>query len=913
MQTVLPVQGFRLRLLLRRGDLPLWVGELLLGLDRLENCALQVQWVTPAAPTPEISGVARWWLARMPELMPCAPDHPVQERMAHWEATAEGEADISFVLDASLCLDAAASVGSKVQWTLSDGRGQRLCEQFPLLTDICTGNGVHLLLNERESISGAWQPRRRLHLGASSRYRTAPRLMASGILRLVSQALTDRQLGCRIAPLQAGSALEKIGLVDAPSLPQGAWWTCMKGYGRALWSRARALTLSEYWRIGVVDAPIHTLLQGAALPEVKWLTSATRTGYWADPFGLPGDSSQLACEYFDEQTGVGSLEVLRLDGSGQMVGRVPLSVGGGGHASFPNVFELNGQRLGIAETLAMRECVLHEVDATGIWHPLYPLLEDVAAADPALFTWEGRLWLAYTDVDMGTLDNLCLQYAESLEGPWTPHANNPVKVDITGARMAGGLFTENGALYRPAQNCLQTYGGGIVLHQITELTPHSFREVVVRNITPDASGPCPHGLHTLNAWGDRTLVDGKRHGVNSVALWRNLRNRLMRFRQRNSSRLTTPPDAGHVVVYVPHLRTGGGEISMVRLAAGLAATGLKVDLVVHSESTRELTVPVGVNMISLNCGGTTAAVWKLSRLLRERRPRWILSAFPHTNIAAVVALTLSGQDSRCVISEHAPLSLQIDQQGSWRYRLLPPLVRWAYSNAHAVVAVSGGVRDDLKRLLGPRSSPQVISNPVLAPDFETEMALSPDEPWLADPAFEVVLSVCRLSVEKDLVTLIRAFAEVHRVRPYARLVLAGEGADRLRLQALVNDLGLADVVRLPGRTSMPLAWMRHAAVFVLASQYEGFGNVLVEAMACGTPVVSTDCPVGPREILDGGRLGTLVPVGDAPAMAHAIVAVLALPEPRPGAREAALRYTQKHACERYLELFESLYTSGAKC
>jgi glycosyltransferase involved in cell wall biosynthesis len=352
---------------------------------------------------------------------------------------------------------------------------------------------------------------------------------------------------------------------------------------------------------------------------------------------------------------------------------------------------------------------------------------------------------------------------------------------------------------------------------------------------------------------------------------------------------------------------------MLRLAAGLAAVGLQVDLVVHSESSRELDVPPGVTLVSLNCAGTAAAIWKLSRLLRQRRPDWILSAFPHTNIAAVAAQALSGRDGRCVISEHAPLSLQIEQQGSWRYRLLPPLVRWAYRRAHAVVAVSGGVRDDLQRLLGPDARPQVISNPVLAPGFEAEIALSPGESWLADPHLQVVLSVCRLSVEKDLVTLIHAFAAVHKCRPDSRLVLAGEGPDRLRLQTLVIDLGLADVVRLPGRTATPLAWMRHAAVFVLASRYEGFGNVLVEAMACGTPVVSTDCPVGPREILDGGRLGTLVPVGDAPAMALAIEAVLACPGALPGARDAALRYTQTHACDRYLELFKSLYPSRARC
>lgn len=351
---------------------------------------------------------------------------------------------------------------------------------------------------------------------------------------------------------------------------------------------------------------------------------------------------------------------------------------------------------------------------------------------------------------------------------------------------------------------------------------------------------------------------------------------------------------------------------MVRLAHGLAETGLEVDLVVHSEATREITVPPGVCLINLNCGSTLTALWALVRLLRDRRPQWVLSAFPHTNIAAVTAVALSRADARCVISEHAPLSRQIVHQGNWRYRLLPPLVRWAYRRAHAVVAVSTGVRDDLRNLLGPNASPHVIRNPVLAPDFEAEMAQTPDESWLADASLQVVLSVCRLSVEKDLPTLLQAFAEVHRERPTTRLILAGEGPDRVRLESMVRDLGLSDVVRLPGRTGQPLAWMRHAAVFVLASQYEGFGNVLVEALACGTPVVSTDCPVGPSEVLDGGRLGSLVPVGNVSAMAQAISKVLEHRELPAGAREAALKYTQANSCATYRRLFDGLYDTSKR-
>jgi hypothetical protein len=181
---------------------------------------------------------------------------------------------------------------------------------------------------------------------------------------------------------------------------------------------------------------------------------------------------------------------------------------------------------GMAETSANRECVLHRVDDSGRWHPVATLLPGVAAADPALFYWGDRYWLAYTDMDLGETDNLCLQYASSLSGPWQAHANNPVKLDVTGARMAGGVFVHDGALYRPAQNCLKTYGGAVVLHRILTCTPAAFAEVPVQRLLPDAKGPFADGLHTVSAWGQRTLVDSKRHVFSLATVWRKLRRRL---------------------------------------------------------------------------------------------------------------------------------------------------------------------------------------------------------------------------------------------------------------------------------------------------------------------------------------------------------------------------------------------------
>ncbi|MBV5333626.1 hypothetical protein JZU54_08925, partial [bacterium] len=159
--------------------------------------------------------------------------------------------------------------------------------------------------------------------------------------------------------------------------------------------------LGEYWRIGVLDLPIDQVIQTEQLPSVHWLTPQRMSCFWADPFGLPGDAQRLTCEFFDERSGKGCIEVLHLDQTLEVVEHVRLDVGGGQHASFPNVFEFNGRRLGVAETCARRECVLHEVDAQGLWQPLFPLLHDIAVVDPVLFAWEGRLWLAFSDNDLG--------------------------------------------------------------------------------------------------------------------------------------------------------------------------------------------------------------------------------------------------------------------------------------------------------------------------------------------------------------------------------------------------------------------------------------------------------------------------------------------------------------------------------
>jgi glycosyltransferase involved in cell wall biosynthesis len=312
---------------------------------------------------------------------------------------------------------------------------------------------------------------------------------------------------------------------------------------------------------------------------------------------------------------------------------------------------------------------------------------------------------------------------------------------------------------------------------------------------------------------------------------------------------------------------------MVTLANGFADRGLQVDLVLaKAEGPYLADVSPSVRVVDLGASRVLASLPGLVRYLRRERPAALLSAMGHANAVAVAARWLSCVPTRLVVSEHNSVSLS---SRSLRARVVLPLLRWAYPHADGIVAVSGGVADDLAQVVGlPRQRITVVHNPVVTPTLLDQAAAHLEHASLGADEPPVVLGVGRLTVQKDFPSLIRAFAKVRAQQP-CRLVILGEGELRGELEALVTSLDLSADVALPGYTDNPFAWMRRSSLFVLSSAWEGFGNVLAEAMACGTPVVSTDCPSGPAEILENGRWGRLVPVGDVDALADAMQATLA--------------------------------------
>jgi glycosyltransferase involved in cell wall biosynthesis len=363
--------------------------------------------------------------------------------------------------------------------------------------------------------------------------------------------------------------------------------------------------------------------------------------------------------------------------------------------------------------------------------------------------------------------------------------------------------------------------------------------------------------------------------------------------------------AGSVAIYFEHMPIGGTELVLLRLAVAFARKGCKVWLVLRSKTGGLIeSIPPEVELVDLNVASTFRAVLPLRRFLLEKRPDILLTAYALNNLAAVIARRLAGVETRVVLSEHAEMDRRFLGYRTWHRRVLPYLVPLLYGRADAVVGVSEGVRRDLIELGVPAGIVHVMPNPALSADFSTDQLQPVDHPWFRDRSRPIVVAVGRLSIEKDFAMLVRAFARLKATVP-ARLVIVGTGDQEAALRALCDELGVTEDVWMAGFWPDPSLLVSKSSVLVSSSHAEGFGLVIAEALGCGCPVVATDT-AGASDILQGGRLGRLVPIGDAEAMADAIRATLAAPhDPGPGLARAAT-FTVEHSADSYLALFRDI-------
>lgn len=359
-----------------------------------------------------------------------------------------------------------------------------------------------------------------------------------------------------------------------------------------------------------------------------------------------------------------------------------------------------------------------------------------------------------------------------------------------------------------------------------------------------------------------------------------------------------------VSVFLPALEGGGAERAMLHLAQGLAERGVKTDLVIaQAEGAYLKQLPEQVRLIDLQSRFPVvlSKTLALRRYLQQEQPDVLLSALDILG-SAPWAQRLAGVSTRIVMCVQTHLSQQFrDHQPNTIGKVRPHFVRWFYAWADGIVAASQGVADDLAAMAKlPVEQVQVIYNPVITPQMVAKMQEPLDHPWFAADAPPVILGVGRLVSQKDFFTLIKAFAQV-RQRSLARLMILGEGEQRPQLEALINELGLSADVALPGFVENPYAYMANSAVFALSSIFEGFGNVVAEALAAGTPVVSTDCKSGPAEILANGEYGRLVPVGDVDALAAVMIATLAEPANPTTLQQRAAAFSLDNITEQYLD------------
>ena len=397
-----------------------------------------------------------------------------------------------------------------------------------------------------------------------------------------------------------------------------------------------------------------------------------------------------------------------------------------------------------------------------------------------------------------------------------------------------------------------------------------------------------------------------------------------------------------ISILTPTLAGGGAERAALFLASGLLERGHAVDLVLERLVCHyPADVPFRARLFFMS--GVDAAVmarlrqegitcrslvpdplpWRiryprlgaaarldrkrLPLLMSTRPPRWAAGVAAYmdrekpdvllaVNGLAVVTATLAACLVRC------PAPIVAAQHDVLRTRRLRRRARLTYPYADAAVGISHGVAAELAGIPGmSHDRIHTIYNPVLPPDLDRKALEPAGHPWVDDPVRPVVLAIGRMKKVKDFSTLLSAFARLLAQRP-AKLIVLGEGRLQPKLLSLAQRLRITEHVDFPGFVENPYAFLSKADLFVLSSRYESLSNVLIEALACGCPVVSTDCPFGPREILEGGRLGPLVPVGDSEALAGAMASVLDEPPRRDVLRERASFFGVARAVERYEEL-----------
>jgi glycosyltransferase involved in cell wall biosynthesis len=362
--------------------------------------------------------------------------------------------------------------------------------------------------------------------------------------------------------------------------------------------------------------------------------------------------------------------------------------------------------------------------------------------------------------------------------------------------------------------------------------------------------------------------------------------------------------------FIPDLSVGGAEQVTVSIVNGLVERGYDIDLLLsRNEGELRHRLSPRVNVIELSPSrtsvfGVAAHFPAIALYLKRHEPAALFPHLEHPSVVCLAVARVFDVETPIVPTHHSAFDVSTDRTP--KDRIVHRLVSRLYPTADRLIAVSEGVADGIvERTPVERADISVLHNPIDV----ASIARAGDEPvdheWIEDDDLEVVLFVGRLAAQKDLGTWLRAFEAIHDQRPQTRGVIVGKGPRREELLASIERLGLEDVVSLPGFVDNPYRYMKRAAVFVLSSEYEGLPTVLIEALACGCQIVSTDCPSGPREILLGGEIGHLVPVGDHAALAESALNALSSPVPTAELQRRADDFSPESVFDDYERFLET--------
>jgi len=360
-----------------------------------------------------------------------------------------------------------------------------------------------------------------------------------------------------------------------------------------------------------------------------------------------------------------------------------------------------------------------------------------------------------------------------------------------------------------------------------------------------------------------------------------------------------------LAVFVASLFHGGVGKMRVHLINEFARRGIKVDLLLADRESPYLDrVDPAIQIVDIGTSNAITGIPRLAHYLWRTQPRVLLTQRVRVNVLGLRARALVRSKTRSFVTVNTNMTRELEALRPTKRKRHLTLMRKYFPRNDGVIAVSHGVAEDLAGLLGWKVERIAVApNPTVTPEILQLAAVPLDHPWFRNGEEPVVVAIGRLEPQKDFPTLLRAFAQVRRQQP-CRLIVLGEGKQRQALEKLATELSIRDDVQFPGFVTNPYHFLRHANLFVLSSAWEGSPNSLTEALALGTPLVSTDCPNGPREILENGQHGPLVPVGDVDALAGAMLETLHHPPSRQRLQQAAQRYTLDRSATRYLEALE---------